>query len=134
VLLVKLIRTALIAMGLASLAYAPAQAHHSFNMFDLDKTVTVTGTIDEYQFKMPHVWFYINLPKPDGSGSDRWGFECHSPNLVARKGWTINTLKPGDKITVVMHPMKDGTHAGSAAYVVLANGKTLWNAETLNMP
>ena len=48
---------------------------------------------------------------------------------MARKGWNINTVKPGDKVSIVMHPMRDGTHAGSVVNVVLANGKTLWNAE-----
>jgi hypothetical protein len=129
-----LFRSALIAAGLTALAVAPASAHHSFNMFDLGNTVTVTGTIKDYQFKMPHVWFYIMRPTASGGAMEEWGFECHSPNLVARKGWNINTLKPGDKITVVMHPMKDGTHAGSVAYVTLAGGKTLWNSESLNQP
>jgi len=129
-----LFRSALIAAGLTALAVAPASAHHSFNMFDLGNTVTVTGTIKDYQFKMPHVWFYIMRPTASGGAMEEWGFECHSPNLVARKGWNINTLKTGDSITVIMHPMKDGAHAGSVVNVVLANGKTLWNAESLTQP
>jgi hypothetical protein len=116
-------------LGLA----APAFAHHSFNMFALDKTVTITGTVKDYQFKMPHVWFYMLVPDKTGA-TEQWGFECHSPNLIARKGWNINTLKAGDKISVVMHPMKDGTPAGSVAYVTLADGRTLWNAQSLNQP
>lgn len=130
----NLIRSTLIATSLAALAAVPASAHHSFNMFDLGNAVTVTGTIKDYQFKMPHVWFYIMRPAASGGGMEEWGFECHSPNLVARKGWTINTLKPGDTITVLMHPMKDGSHAGSVVNVVLPGGKTLWNAESLTQP
>jgi hypothetical protein len=130
----KMLRAALLAAALAAGSVSSAQAHHSFNMFDLGKAVTVTGTIKDYQFKMPHVWFYMLLPTGTNGAAEEWGFECHSPNLVARKGWNINTLKPGDKLTVIMHPMKDGSKAGSVVNVVLANGKTLWNAESLTQP
>jgi len=112
----------------------PALAHHSFNMFALDQVVTVQGTVKDYQFKMPHVWFYMVIPTKTGVGQEEWGFECHSPNLVARKGWNISTLKPGDKITVRMHPMKDGSKAGSVIDVTLADGKTLWNAQSVSQP
>jgi hypothetical protein len=112
---------------------APAFAHHSFGMFQLDQNVVITGTVKDYQFKMPHVWLYLVVPTKDGMTED-WGFECHSPNLIARKGWTVNTLKPGDKISVMMHPMRDGSKAGSVAYITLANGKQLWNAQSLNQP
>lgn len=119
----------------AGLAAPAAQAHHAFNMFALDKVVTVSGTVKDYQFKMPHVWFYMLLPAADGgAAAETWGFECHSPNLVARKGWTISTLKPGDKLTVVMHPMKDGTKAGSVIRVILPDGRVLWNAESDTRP
>jgi hypothetical protein len=121
-------------LGLAgALLAVPASAHHSFNMFALDKTVTVSGTVKDYQFKMPHVWLYVMAPRPGGA-QEEWGFECHSPNMVARRGWSMTTLKPGDKITVVMHPMKDGSKAGSVVNVVLADGRTLWNAQSLTQP
>ena len=125
-----------LAAGLMALAVpAVAGAHHAFNMFALDKVVTVSGTVKDYQFKMPHVWLYMVLPPATAGGpAEEWGFEAHSPNLVARKGWTIGTLKPGDKLTVVMHPMKDGSKAGSVIRVVLADGRTLWNAESDDRP
>ncbi len=117
----------------AVLAFAaPAFAHHAFNMFALDQVVTVTGTVKTYDFKMPHVWIYIvaNTPK----GQEDWGFEAHSPNLVARKGWNMTTLKPGDKVSLRMHPMKDGSKAGSLIDMTLADGRNLWNAQSLNQP
>jgi hypothetical protein len=128
-----------LALGFAATASAllfatlPAEAHHSFNMFALDKLVTIEGTVKDYQYKMPHVWLYVLAPKANGA-AEEWGFECHSPNLVARKGWKINTLKAGDKISVVMHPMKDGSKAGSVVRVVLADGRTLWNAQSETQP
>lgn len=129
---VRLNLAALLAAGLA--LPGAASAHHSFNMFALDKVVTVQGTVKDYQFKMPHVWFYMLLPTGADAAQEEWGFECHSPNLVARKGWKISTLRPGDKITVVMHPMKDGSHAGSVVRVMLADGRILWNAESDTRP
>lgn len=126
-------RTAALA-ALALAVPASAGAHHSFNMFALDKLVTISGTVKDYQFKMPHVWVYMMLPGAAGEAAQEWGFEAHAPNMVARKGWSISTLKPGDKLTVVMHPMKDGSHAGSVVRVVLADGKVLWNAESDTRP
>ena len=122
------------ALVLGGSTAAPALAHHSFAMFALDKVVTVTGTVTAYNFQMPHVWMYMTLPDDKGGAPVPWGFELHSPNLIARKGWNINTVKPGDKVSIVMHPMRDGTHAGSVVNVILANGTTLWNAQSLNQP
>jgi hypothetical protein len=113
---------------------APASAHHAFNMFALDQVVTVQGTVKTYDFKMPHVWIYMVIPSKTGAGTEEWGFEAHSPNLVARKGWNVGTLKPGDKITMRMHPMKDGSKAGSVIDVTLADGKNLWNAQSISQP
>ncbi len=129
----KLIRTALTAAALLAVTVAPAVAHHSFGMFALDKNVTVTGVVKEYSFKMPHVWIYMMVPTANG-GLEQWGFEAHSPNIVARKGWNIKTLKAGDKLTVLMHPMRDGSKAGSVINATLADGRLLWNAESLTRP
>ena len=107
-------------------------AHHSFAMFALDKIVTVDGVVKDYHFAMPHVWLYTTIA--GSSGPEEWGFECHAPNLVARKGWKSSTFKPGDKITIRMHPMKDGSKAGSVITVTLANGQVLRNADSDNNP
>lgn len=126
----RLALAALLALALAG----PAAAHHSFGMFALDKVVTVTGTVKDYQYKMPHVWVYMLVPGANGGPAEEWGFEAHAPNLVARKGWKPSTLKPGDKVTMVMHPMRDGSHAGSVINVTMADGRTLWNAQSLTQP
>ena len=120
-------------LATAPAGVGPALAHHSFDMFALNKVVTMTGTVTEYRYQMPHVWIYMQTTNAQGQ-QQKWGFECHSPNLVARKGWKINTLNLGDKITVVMHPMKDGSMAGSAINVTLPTGQTLWNADSVDSP
>ena len=120
------------ALALGLTAAAPAFAHHSFNMFALDKVVTVQSTVKSVSWKMPHVWVYATVMTD--AGPEEWGFECHAPNLVSRKGWGSQTLKPGDKISIAMHPMKDGTKAGSLIYFTQPNGKVWWNADSVNNP
>jgi hypothetical protein len=130
-LLRQALKAALPAAAVLALA-APASAHHAFNMFALDQVVTMTGTVKTYDFKMPHVWIYVVAATP--KGQEDWGFEAHSPNLVARKGWNIGTLKPGDKVTLRMHPMRDGSKAGSLIDMTLPDGRNLWNAQSVSQP
>lgn len=115
-----------LAISAQMLVAPPAWAHHSFAMFDNKTNVTLVGTVKSYEFRMPHTWFYIVVEKPGGK-AEEWGMEMGSPNILARKGWHINSLKAGDKVTVTMHPMKNGAKAGSVVSVVLPDGKTLSN-------
>ena len=121
-----------LAVAALCLGAGSASAHHSFAMFALDKIVTIDGVVKDYHFAMPHVWLYTTVAGP--GGPEDWGFECHSPNLVARKGWKSSTFKPGDKISIRMHPMKDGSKAGSVISVTLANGTVLHNSDSDNNP
>jgi hypothetical protein len=115
-------------LGLAAVCavaiVAPAMAHHSFAMFDNDKTVTLKGTVKELEWSNPHAWLYVMAPNADGK-SEEWAFEMASPFQLVSKGWKPDSLKPGDQITVLMHPMKDGSHGGSYVSVTLPNGTVL---------
>ena len=120
---------------LAPLAVAPqASAHHAFTMFALDKLETVDGVVKQFKWTMPHVWIYMTVPSKTGGAPEEWGFECHAPNLIARKGWKSTSLKPGDKVSILMHPMRDGSKAGSVVHVTTAGGQQLWNADSVNAP
>ena len=110
-----------------------AVAHHSAAVFDATTQKEITGTVKKFDYTNPHTWVWIDVPNEQG-GVDTWGAEGMSPNYLNRRGWTRNTLKPGDKITILMHPMKDGTKAGSVVHVTLASGEQLWNADSLNAP
>ena len=101
-------------------------AHHSGAMFDQSKTVTLVGTIKEYQFSNPHVWIEIMVPNDKGE-QVLWAVELTSPTYLVRAGWKSNTLKPGDKVTVLGRPLKSG-EPGSAIFtsVTLADGRTLF--------
>ena len=105
---------------------APAVAHHSPAAFEAQKTVTLVGTIKEFRWQNPHTWIEVNVP--DGKGGEvLWAVELTSPTYLVRAGWKSNTLKPGDKVTVVGRPLKSG-EPGSAIFtsVTLADGRTLF--------
>jgi uncharacterized protein DUF6152 len=102
----------------------PALAHHSFANFDLNKEITVAGTIKEVQFTNPHVWLQVMVP--DGKGSQtEWSIEAGAPGMLLRTGWKPNTLKTGDAVTVATHPAKNGEANGSLIRVTLPDGRTL---------
>jgi Family of unknown function (DUF6152) len=101
-----------------------AFGHHSGAMFDRDKTVELVGTIVSFGWTNPHSWIEIEVPNASG-GTDKWGVECNSPNNMARSGWRSNTLKPGDQVTVTVHPLRDGTKGGRFMSVKLADGTVL---------
>ena len=112
--------------ALLSLWIPVALAHHSFAMFDLTKDVTIEGVAKELQFTNPHVW--IQMMVPDGKGGEtEWSIEAGAPGMMTRNGWKSTTLKPGDKIKLVMHPLRSGQPSGSLVRVTLPDGRVLGN-------
>lgn len=112
-------------MGLVALLTAgTAAAHHSAAMFDRDKQVSLTGTIVQFEWTNPHSWIQIDVPN-DSGGTDRWSVECNSPNNLVRQGWKSTSLKPGDKVTIVIHPLRNGDKGGSFLSVTLPSGEVL---------
>jgi hypothetical protein len=114
---------------LASLAFAllvPAavSAHHSFAMFDMSKTLTMKGVVKELQWTNPHVWLDLLVVNPAGT-PEVWGFEGQPTNAMMRHGWTRNSVKSGDKVTVTVHPLRNGNRGGSLLGVTLENGTQL---------
>ena len=106
------------------LSCSVAYAHHSFAMFDLAKDVTVEAVIKEVQFTNPHVWLQILVPDGKG-GQTEWSIESGAPGMMLRNGWKPSTLKPGDKVTLTMHPLKNGSPGGSLVRVKVPDGRTL---------
>ena len=103
---------------------APALAHHSFAMFDREKVANMSGTVKEYEWTNPHVW--IHLTAPDAQGTPReWSFEMQSVQQDAAAGWRPDSVKPGDKVSIEYHPLKDGSRGGQLMSAVLANGQHL---------
>jgi hypothetical protein len=115
----------LLAASLALMA-VPASAHHSAAMFDGTKLVVLRGTVLSFAYLNPHSWISIE-GAPDGKGkgpAERWDIEATAPGSLARIGITPATLKPGDKVTAGIRPMRDGRHAGSLVFFVLSDGKS----------
>ncbi len=98
-----------LAIGVALMA-GPAFAHHSFAMFEREKQVVLNGTVRELRWTNPHAWLEIDVPS--GKGEGRWSLELNSPSNLARQGWTSSQLKPGDRVTVVVNPLRSGEHGG----------------------
>jgi hypothetical protein len=113
-----------IAIGLTAAVAAPALAHHSFAMFDSSKAVSMTGIVKEYEWTNPHVW--IHLVAPDAQGAAReWSFEMQSVQQDSYAGWRPDSVKPGDRVTIEFHPLKDGSRGGQLMSATLANGQHL---------
>jgi hypothetical protein len=101
----------LLGVALAA-ASAPADAHHAFVMFDINHEVTLEGTVKAFQWTNPHAW--VELIVKDGAGKDvEWSIEGSSPTTLARFGWTRTSIKAGDRIQAVIHPLKNGAVGGS---------------------
>jgi hypothetical protein len=105
-------------------ALSPAFAHHSGAMFDAARKVDISGTIIDFNWSNPHANFKVNVDKPGGA-SEIWAVEMNSPNNLIRDGWKRTTLKAGDKVTVTVRPLRDGTPGGQYVSIVLADGKVL---------
>ena len=114
-------------MGIAAalaLSGTVASAHHSFAMFDLGRDVTVEAVVKEVQFTNPHVWLQI-LVKDDKGAETEWSIESGAPGMMLRNGWKPSTLKAGDKVTLTLHPLRNGTPGGSLVRVKVPDGRTL---------
>jgi Family of unknown function (DUF6152) len=115
--------------GLAAvigLAAVPAFAHHSFAAeYDAAKPVTLTGTVTKVEWMNPHARFYIDV-KDDAGKVTNWEFELGSPNGLMRRGWTRNSLKQGDTVTVNGSLAKDGSSLANARTIKLADGRQVF--------
>ena len=111
--------------GMAVIALAtPALAHHSFSMFDHEKTVVLDGTVKDLELTNPHSWLYVVTKDASGKTAE-WTIEMGGPGNIARTGWNADTVKSGDKIAVSIHPLKDGTHGGQFLTAKLADGRNM---------
>src|SRR5258708_13192615 len=110
------------AVAVCALA-APALAHHSAAGIDRTKTVSLVGTVKEFGWRNPHSYMEIDVPS-DG-GAVTWKVEMTSPAFLIRAGWKATTLKPGDKVTVKVFPLRDGDPAGLFHSVTLPNAEFL---------
>jgi hypothetical protein len=114
-----------VAAAAAALAVPPAAlAHHSFAMFDANKSLSATATVKEFQWGSPHTWLEL-IVLDDSKAEKPLSLELTTISGLLRNGWKPGTLKPGDRVTVTYHPMRDGTPAGQLVEAVTEDGRTL---------
>ena len=102
-------------------AGVPVVAHHSFAAFDQSREVTVKGRVTEFQWTNPHAWLIVKAKTANGQ-DEEWSFEMISPSVLRRNGWTKNSLKVGDEVTVTGNPARNGARFALMLSVVDAQG------------
>ena len=106
----------------------PAPAHHSFAMFDADRTVTLQGTVKEFEWTNPHSWLHIMVRDEATGQQSVWALELSSPARLKRMGMSADSVKPGDAVSVTFHPLKDGARGGQFLQATLPDGKQIIRA------
>ena len=107
---------------------ASALAHHSFAMFDAQKTLVLEGTVKQFEWVNPHSWLRIMVNDEKTGNQVLWAIELSSPSRLVTMGLRANSMKPGDAVSVTIHPMKDGARGGQFIQAVLADGKAILRA------
>jgi Family of unknown function (DUF6152) len=107
------------ALCLAAAAY-PVAAHHSTAMFEPEKILTLVGTVKEVHWTNPHGAIVIENTSRQGVAPELWMIQLSSPSNLVRSGWTRSLVKPGDKVTATIHPLRDGTKAGALRNITLS--------------
>lgn len=115
---------AAVLVGGLLLVCTPLFAHHGNAEFEMDKNVSLQATITQFLWGNPHGIIYFDA-KDDTGEVRHWTCETAQPALLHRSGWTRDSLKPGDKVTITLHPGKNGKPVGFYVKVVLANGQEL---------
>jgi hypothetical protein len=124
------IKLAAVVAGFALLSAASLMAHHSFSAeFDATKTFKMTGTVTKVEWMNPHTFFYIDVTDEKTKKVTNWAMEMGSPNGLMRQGWSRNSMKAGDVVSVEGSLAKDGSPTGNARTVML-NGKRMFAASS----
>jgi hypothetical protein len=118
------VKAILSATCLLAMSAIPATAHHSFSMFDREKTLTLTGTVKQLEWTNPHAWLYV-MVMDDGGKAVEYPLEMQGTGQAQKNGWRPDTVKPGDRVTIAMHPLKSGSHGGQLLTVVLPDGRKM---------
>jgi hypothetical protein len=120
----KALQTAGLSLVITLAVAVSAYAHHSAAGVDQTRTVTTEGIVKQFKWANPHAWLEVEAPNTKG-GTDVWNFEMTSPTFLVRAGWKANSVKAGDKVTVVARPMKNGDPGGLFVSITLPSGQVL---------
>ncbi len=117
---------AALALAVAGAA-GPALAHHSFAMFDNDHQIKLEGTVSKFTWQNPHVYIQLETPQAEGQLPKQWTIECANPGILDRVGWKWNMVKAGDKIVVIVAPLKTGEPGALLKQITLPDGRVFNN-------
>lgn len=121
-----------LALGFSALSIlisSLAHGHHSFEMFDRGNPIQISGEIKEFQWVNPHTWIQIMVNEPGTGEPVEWSIEGRSPNVLVRRGWTRNTVQPGEQVTLTIYPLRNGDPGGAIITIEKADGSII-NADT----
>lgn len=102
----------------------PSAAHHGTSSYDMDTELSLTGTVKEWTFNNPHTWLWFNVTTAQGK-PEEWSIESAPPNYLAARGWSPATLKAGERLTILVSPLKGEARRGILLEVKRSNGETL---------
>ena len=102
-----------------------APAHHSFAMFDRERSILISGVVREFQWTNPHTWIQVTITDATGKQTE-WSLEGGSPGILSRNGWKRASLQTGDKVTIEIYPLKSGEPGGSFIEITKSDGSKLY--------
>jgi hypothetical protein len=119
----SLVRRSLAAALLLAPLAIPASAHHSYSMFDMQRTVLLNATVVQFRWQNPHA--FIRVTVPANGQTEEWSIEMTSPNNLVQEGWTRTSVRQGERIQLYVHPLRSGARGGSYVGVRKSDGTTL---------
>jgi hypothetical protein len=115
-----------VAVSLAIMVARPVHAHHSFAMFDNEHQIKITGTVTKFDWQNPHIYIFATGGEA-GKEAKAWTIEGASPGILNRIGWKFNIVKVGDKVTMIIAPLRSGDPGGLLKEITLPDGRVLNN-------
>ena len=112
----------LVVIGVLALSWS-ASAHHSHGNYDMQKYTNLKGTVKEVHWMNPHSWVYLEVADDKGGEATMWALEGASVTQLQRRGWEKDKLKPGDKIAVRCHQLRDGSNGCLLGFITTADGQ-----------
>lgn len=103
---------------------AAAIAHHSPAVFDRSQQVTITGVVAEFRWGNPHSWIHLDVPSGEDA-TERWTIEMDPASHLARRGWRSTTVKPGDRVSVLVYPLRNDEKGGQYISITLPDGQVM---------